>query len=121
MTDKPNLHPSIVSMVSLGASIAANHPSMGLCQVSKLRELGIPEHQIDTVIEVARHIRDEAGDKLDAAFDAEAGTAAAEVATGSEGGGCCGAAESAPEPDLEAAREDEGGCCGTTASGQSCC
>lgn len=117
MTDKPNLHPSIVSMVSLGASIAANHPSMGLCQVSKLRELGIPEHQIDTVIEVARHIRDEAGDKLDAAFDAEAGTPAAEATAGSEGGGCCGSAEPEPEP----AAESEGGCCGTTASGQSCC
>ena len=104
-------------MVSLGASIAANHPSMGLCQVSKLRELGIPEHQIDTVIEVARHIRDEAGDKLDAAFDAEAGTPATSEPAAE--GGCCGSSE--PEPEPESEPESTGGCCGTTASGQSCC
>lgn len=99
MTTQPQLHPSIVAMVSLAASIAANHPSKGLCQLARLRELGIPEHQIDTVIEVARHIRDEAGEKLDAAFDEEAvqGQPAAPATTGT------------------------GSCCGTTASGQSCC
>lgn len=97
MTTQPQLHPSIVAMVSLAASIAANHPSKGLCQLGRLRELGIPEHQIDTVIEVARHIRDEAGDKLDAAFDAEAAeTAAADTS-------------------------NTNSCCGTTASGRACC
>jgi len=99
MTTQPQLHPSIVAMVSLAASIASNHPSKGLCQLSRLRELGIPEHQIDTVIEVARHIRDEAGDKLDAAFDEEA--AQGQPAT--------------------PAKADSGSCCGTTSSRQSCC
>ena len=31
------LHPSIVSLVSLAANIAANHPGQGLCQLDKLR------------------------------------------------------------------------------------
>ena len=99
MTMQPQLHPSIVAMVSLAASIASNHPSKGLCQLSRLREFGIPEHQIDTVIEVARHIRDEAGDKLDAAFDEEA----------------------AQEQPTAPAKADNGSCCGTTSSGQACC
>ncbi|MDX5334118.1 MAG: hypothetical protein LPK58_08725 [Gammaproteobacteria bacterium] len=99
MTTQPQLHPSIVAMIALAASIASNHPSKGLCQLARLRELGIPEHQIDTLIEVARHIRDEAGDKLDAIFDEEAaqGQPAAPATTST------------------------GSCCGTTASGQSCC
>ncbi|OIO58789.1 MAG: hypothetical protein COX57_12415 [Alphaproteobacteria bacterium CG_4_10_14_0_2_um_filter_63_37] len=69
MTDQPQLHGSIVAMVALASGIAANHPAMGQCQLKKLREYGIPEHQIATVIEVARHIRDEAAQQLDSAFD----------------------------------------------------
>ncbi len=97
MTDQPQLHSAIVAMVSLAAGIASRHPDMGLCQLEKLRAAGIPEHQIDTVIEIARHIRDEASQKVDAAFDEKA-------------------RETAP-----ASVEESGCCCGTTASGQRCC
>ena len=71
MENQPQLHGSIVAMVSLAAGIAAKHPDMGLCQLKKLREMGVPEHHIGTVIEIARHIRDEAAQKLDALFDEE--------------------------------------------------
>lgn len=68
-----DLHPSIVALVSLAANIASNHPRQGLCQVDRLKEYGVAKEQIDTVIEIARHIRDEstqlAAHNLDAKFD----------------------------------------------------
>ena len=94
MQQKPQLHSSIVAMVSLAAGIAANHPAMGQCQLARLRKAGIPEHQINAVIEIARHIRDEAAQQLDAAFDEAAQTPA--------------------ETKVQS-------CCTPTASGQSCC
>ncbi|MDX9766858.1 MAG: hypothetical protein RBT51_05925 [Ectothiorhodospiraceae bacterium] len=94
MTQQAELHPSIVALVSLAASIATKHPSMGLCQLRRLRDYGVPAHQIDAVIEIARHIRDEAGERLDAAFDAEAGQTSAPATasccgTGTDGRSCC--------------------------------
>lgn len=65
------LHPSIVALVSLAANVAANHPGQGLCQLDKLKQYGVSEAQIDLVVEIARHIRDEAGAKLDERFDAK--------------------------------------------------
>lgn len=97
MQDQPQLHSTIVAMISLASGIAANHPAMGQCQLQRLRGAGVPEHQIDAVIEIARHIRDEAAQKLDAAFDEQAAAAAPAPAEGES----CG--------------------CTPTASGQSCC
>jgi hypothetical protein len=88
MTDQPQLHSSIVAMVSLAAGIAANHPAMGQCQLQRLRDAGIPEHQLDAVIEIARHIRDEAAQKLDAAFDEQAAEAQATAAAPAQSCGC---------------------------------
>ena len=91
------LHPSIVALVSLAANIACNHPKQGLCQIDRLRQYGIAQEQIDTVVEIARHIRDEAAQSLDAGFDAAmAGTRVA-------------------------ASNAQGACCTPTESGQSCC
>ena len=95
--EQPQLHTAIVSMVSLAAGIASNHPAMGQCQLERLRGLGVPENQIDAVIEIARHIRDEAAQKLDVMFDQAA------------------AGGAKPEP-----KTDEV-CCTSTTSGQSCC
>ena len=64
------LHPSIVALVSLAANIASNHPKQGLCQVDRLKGYGVSEEQIDLVVEIARHIRDESAQLLDAQFDA---------------------------------------------------
>ena len=97
MTDQPQLHSSIVTMISLASSIAANHPAMGQCQLGRLRKAGIPEHQITAVIEIARHIRNEATEKLDFAFD-----------------------EAADETASKPAVSDSCGCT-PTPSGQSCC
>lgn len=101
MENQPQLHGSIVAMVSLAAGIAAKHPDMGLCQLKKLRDMGVPEHQIGAVIEIARHIRDEAGQKLDGLFDEQSPQAKKtfQIAVGPAEG--CG--------------------CGTTSSGKSCC
>lgn len=90
------LHPSIVALVSLAANIAANHPKQGLCQVDRLRQVGVSQAHIDAVVEIARHIRDEAGKKLDFSFDQAMSGTAAEAAEGEA-------------------------CCTPTASGQSCC
>lgn len=110
------LHPSIVALVALAANIAAKHPKQGLCQLDKLREYGVPEAHIDTVIEIARHIRDEAGGLLDQSFDearAQGGTATPErpakpkVAKG--------------KPLNVAIAEAGGACCTPTPGGKSCC
>jgi hypothetical protein len=93
-----SLHQSIVALVSLAANIAANHPKQGLCQVDRLRSFGVSQTHIDAVVEIARHIRDEAAEKLDFSFDQAL----------SEG--------------ISAAAPGEGEvCCTPTASGQSCC
>jgi len=95
------LHSSIVALVSLSAGIASNHPAMGQCQLSKLRKQGISEEQIASVIEIARHIRDEASEKLDAAFDE--------------------ASFSTQEQTETIDKETTESCCSSTSSGQSCC
>ncbi len=95
------LHPSIVALVALAANIAANHPNRGLCQLDRLREYGVPDHHVDTVIEIARHIREEAGQKHDAAFDETR---------------AIGRANS-----LLAAVPVAGACCTPTPGGKSCC
>jgi len=110
-----DLHPSIVALVSLAANIAANHPKQGLCQLDRLKDYGVAREQIDTVIEIARHIRDEAtqlnAQSLDATFD----EAYAE-----------GHAPAKPKLKVDpfaniAVVETGGGCCTPTKSGQSCC
>jgi hypothetical protein len=101
MNEQPPLHSSIVAMVSLAAGIASKHPAMGLCQLQRLRDYGVPEHQIATVIEIARHIRDEAAQKLDAEFDEQSKPARKTI------------------PIMAASEEGCG--CSTTSSGQSCC
>ncbi len=103
MSDQPQLHSSIVAMVSLASGIAAKHPDMGQCQLKRLRKAGVPEHQINAVVEIARHIRDEAAQKLDAAFDD------------------CASVASEKNPRAAIAPEPAGSCCSSTSSGQSCC
>ena len=100
MSDQPQLHSSIVAMISLASGIASNHPAMGQCQLERLRGYGVPEHQIDAVIEIARHIRDEATEKLDFAFDEKAGASKVIEVKEAEGETCG---------------------CSSTPSGQSCC
>lgn len=106
-----DLHPSIVALVSLAANIASNHPKQGLCQVDRLKEYGVAKEQIDTVIEIARHIRDEAAQTLDAKFDAAYGE---------------GFQPAKPKLPVDpfaniAVVETSGACCTPTKSGQSCC
>jgi len=96
------LHPSIVALVSLAANIAANHPKQGLCQVDKLKQYGVAQDQIDLVVEIARHIRDEAAQKLDASFDEACRKESAKAK-------------------LSTIAVAEGGCCTPTPSGKSCC
>ena len=79
------LPPAILAMVSLAANIAANHPKKGLCQLERLRSLGVPEAQIDMVVDIARHLRDEAGQIVDSEFN----TAFAPVANAAASGGAC--------------------------------
>ncbi|MHB9102734.1 MAG: hypothetical protein ACYC2E_14615 [Sulfuricella sp.] len=97
-----DLHPSIVALVSLAANIAANHPKQGLCQMDKLKQYGVAQEQIDAVVEIARHIRDEAGEALDASFDEACSKESAKAS-------------------LSAIPVAEGACCTPTASGKSCC
>jgi len=104
------LHSSIVAMISLASGIASRHPDMGLCQLDRLRNAGIPEHQINAVIDIARHIRDEASQKLDAAFDEKASI------TENDTTDCCGSAVA-----VSIAVKEESCGCTPTPGGQSCC
>jgi hypothetical protein len=110
------LHSSIVAMISLASGIASKHPDMGWCQLDRLRGAGIPEHQIDAVIEIARHIRDEASQKLDAAFDEESTSTetATITVTEDETTDCCNSA-------VSITIEEESCGCTPTPGGQSCC
>jgi hypothetical protein len=101
------LHPSIVALVSLAANIAANHPKKGLCQIERLRGFGISEEQIDMAVDIARHIRDEAGQMLDTAFDEEAKLAVEPQTTVS--------------PPLREMEPAKAACCTPTAKGNACC
>ncbi len=100
------LHPSIVALVSLAANIASNHPKQGLCQIERLQDYGVSRAHIDHVIEIARHIRDEAAQQLDARFD-EANAARGEP----------GAAVKPATISVAAGAA----CCTPTPSGKSCC
>lgn len=103
MNNNSLLHPSVIAMVSLAANIAANHPKKGLCQIERLRGYGVTEEQIDMVVDIARHLRDEAGEMLDAAFDEEAKLAPV-------------------PPSLTLAAESSSSCgCAPTAKGNACC
>lgn len=101
-----DLHPSIVALVSLAANIASNHPKQGLCQVDRLKTYGVAKSQIDEVIEIARHIRDEAAQSLDAQLDAELADRLAPRAR---------------EPLVSIPVTAAGACCTPTRSGQPCC
>jgi hypothetical protein len=106
------LHSSIVAMISLASGIASRHPDMGLCQLDRLRSAGIPQHQINTVIEIARHIRDEASQKLDASFDEKAIITKKENETTDCGGSAV---------TVSIAVNEESCGCTATPGGQSCC
>jgi hypothetical protein len=100
------LHPSIIAMVSLAANIAANHPKKGLCQIERLRGYGVTEEQIDMVVDIARHLRNEAGEMLDAEFEVAAKLAVPPAPTS-----CC-----APATPTEASCG-----CTPTPKGNVCC
>lgn len=100
-----DLHPSIVALVSLAANIAANHPGQGLCQIERLKDYGVSREQIDTVIEIARHIRDETAQNLDAKFDAAYARHFSQAA----------------DRIAAIAVAESSACCTPTPSGKSCC
>ncbi|MFA6902766.1 MAG: hypothetical protein WC236_06775 [Gallionellaceae bacterium] len=84
------LPPATLALVSLAAFVAANHPKKGLCQLEILRNLAVPQAQIDLVLDIARHLRDEAGQIIDSEFNAVfAPQANAAVASVAAGGACC--------------------------------
>lgn len=101
------LPPTVVAMVSLAANIAANHPKQGLCQLERLRALGVGAAEIELVIDIARHLRDEAGQMLDAAFAAEAGLTASGAVP--------------PAPSFASPAPTASACCTPTAKGNACC
>lgn len=112
MSEQSQLHSSIVAMVSLASGIASRHPDMGLCQLERLRCAGVPEHQIDAVIEIARHIRDEASQKIDATFDEKATITEAKDKNDTTD-------DSSSDVTIAVVEESCG--CTPTSSGQSCC
>jgi hypothetical protein len=125
MQQQPPLHSAVVSRLSPAAGIASNHPAMGQCQLARLRELGVPEHQIDTVVDIARHIRDEAAAHLDHAFKEAAcealGAAVTKTAANAADEARAPKTTSFPVAVAIAGTANESGCCSTTNNGQSCC
>jgi len=116
----PPLHASIVALTALAANVAANHPRQGLCQVEKLRDLGVPEAHIRTVVDIARHIREEAGQQLDAQFDEQADALLQVPAPKQASPETKKPSASAGKP-LPIPVAQVGACCTPTKGGQSCC
>jgi hypothetical protein len=106
MSATTELHPSIVALVALSAHLAAGHPNRGLCQLAKLKEYGVSEAQIEEAIEIARHIRDETAQILDASFNQERAMNQAAAAS--------------KLPQFKEVQATSA-CCTPTASGKSCC
>jgi arsenite methyltransferase len=106
MEGRPPLHAAILAPVSLSAAVAVRHPDMGLCQVMRLRDMGVPPHQIASVVEIAGHLRDEAAQRVDAAFDERLAT--------------IGVRESLSQIQDEA-KAAEGACCSSRSGTQACC
>jgi hypothetical protein len=111
MSNATPLHPSIIALVSLAANIAANHPKKGLCQIERLRGYGVTDAQIDMVVDIARHLRDEAGQMLDAEFNVASKLAVSPAPTSTA---CC-----APAAPSAASAASCG--CTPTAKGNACC
>lgn len=89
-TTDATLPPAVLALASLAAFVAANHPKKGLCQLEILRKHNVPQAHIDLVLDIARHLRDEAGQIIDSEFDAVyAGGAQAEATAAVSGGSCC--------------------------------
>jgi uncharacterized BrkB/YihY/UPF0761 family membrane protein len=82
--------PATLALASLAAFIAANHPKKGLCQLDILRNLNVPQAHVDLIVDIARHLRDEAGQIIDSEFNAAfaSATKAVEPATASADS-CC--------------------------------
>lgn len=116
--EAPPLHASIVSLVALAANIAANHPKQGLCQLERLRQMSVPEAHIRAVIDIARHIRDEAGEQWDARFDEQA---EALLRTATLAQDAPGAAKPRVPKGRPIAIPVAEACCTPTQGGQSCC
>ena len=116
----PPLHASIVALVALAANIAANHPKQGLWQVERLRDLGVPEPHIRAAVEIARHIREEAGRQWDAQFDDRAGVLIQMPAPTQSASDAKSPAASAVEPLPIPVAQGQPGCT-PTKDGQSCC
>lgn len=108
MSNATPLHPSIIALVSLAANIAANHPKKGLCQIERLRGYGVTDAQIDMVVDIARHLRDEAGQMLDAEFNVASKLAVSPAPTSTA---CCA-------PAVPSAASCG---CTPTAKGNACC
>ena len=113
MSEQPQLHSSIVAMVSLASGIASNHPAMGQCQLERLRKIGVPEHQLAAVIEIARHIRDEAAEKLNITFNEASGINKRDNETEKP--------KKTNSKDGQSSASEEACDCTSTASGLSCC
>ncbi len=101
------LDPVTLALVSLAANIASNHPKKGLCQLERLQGYGVSEEKIDLVVDIARHLRNEAGEMLDSEFDAVFSSTETEP-------------EASPVT-LAIAPAGESCGCSTTAKGNTCC
>jgi hypothetical protein len=83
------LPPAVLALASLAAFVAANHPKKGLCQLEILRKHKVPQAHIDLVLDIARHLRDEAGQIIDSEFDAVYAADANVAVPATSGGSCC--------------------------------
>lgn len=108
------LHPSILALVALAANIASSHPKQGLCQVDRLKGYGVSKDQIDSVIEIARHIRDESTQLNAQALDATFDQAYAQDDAPAQ-------PKLIPKPFAHIAVMPGDACCTPTKSGTSCC
>ncbi|WP_291525168.1 hypothetical protein [Acidithiobacillus sp.] len=66
----PVINPITLALITLSAQVAAQHPGHGKCQLDRLKTLGVAQEDVETVLEIARHIREEVTTRFDEALDA---------------------------------------------------
>ena len=73
MNESPALNPAILEMVSLGAAIAARCPSKTQEMVNRLSERGIPDAQLQEVVNASRQVTEQTQARANQVIDAVMG------------------------------------------------
>lgn len=115
MSDTPSINPAIRDIAGLAAAIGTRCPSMTHTLVERLRERGLPEGQIQEVVDAARTVCHEARIRGESMIDA--------VLAGDNPTSCMQAMDDTCADNAEgccSGGTNETSCCGSPADSECC-